>query len=174
MPTWKRTVADAGFAAIDFAILWKRLLFAFFFVWFFCTKHHWKKTKKQSNYKLNIHLSLAALHNSFRRSRLKGFCLIFDRFLFVFKFLFLAIIKFFNNHNDSFFFPHPLNYIIFWRTSGFAGRRLVTCNNRGVLQKLPNCCQCPKPGSGLWTWRKCRWQMRMEGGCRCCSLLHLC
>lgn len=67
-----------------------------------------------------------------------------------------------------------LGFFTVGRTWGCAGRQLVTCNTPGVPQRSPGCCRCLRPGSGRWTWRRCRLWRRREGGSRCCSRLHLC
>lgn len=76
MPVWKRQLQVAGFAAIHFTSCGeggkKRIFFSSFFS-FSPPVSITGRRPKQSNYKLNTHLSLAALHNSVGEAGWKEF-----------------------------------------------------------------------------------------------------
>lgn len=73
MPVWKGQLQVAGFAAINFTSYGEGVKKKGFFSSFPPPVSIIGRRPKQSNYKLNIHLSLAALHNSVGEAGWKDF-----------------------------------------------------------------------------------------------------
>lgn len=92
---------------------------------------------------------ISAFYSGLDTTAITGLCCVFI-YLFlhvVLVFLFFLLFTLF----FSSLFQVGVVFVNGGRTLGCAGRRLVTYNTPGALQRSPGCCQCLRPGSDRWT-----------------------